>query len=128
LESPETRLKSIRSVDLQLHPCQACTHLSTVTHRTLELILRAADDPFTREVYGEKAGICLRHAIQAARVADDPAKLSFVLKTEETRLRILEWELQEHSRKENWSVRYEPAGVEASAWMRAAYQLCGAAV
>jgi hypothetical protein len=54
-----------------------------------------------------------------------PSALVELLSAQIARLRLLEWELEEASRKDNWSVRYEPKGPESDVWRRAAYQFCG---
>jgi len=64
----------------------------------------------------------------AAGVAENPAALSELFKAQIIRLRLLEWELEEASRRLNWSVRYESKGPEGSAWQRAGHQFCGSIV
>ena len=125
LESPRRKLDRFRAVALREHYCQACRHIQTTTHRTLDLILRVVEDSVGGQTYQQSWGLCLRHSVEAARLADNPKALSEIVTVQIGRLRILEWELHEFSRKHNWSVRYEPGGPESSAWQRAAYQLCG---
>lgn len=125
LESPRHRLQGLRTVAFREYSCQACSHIRETTRRTLDLILRVVEDPAGKQAYHQGWGLCLRHCITAASVAENPAALSELLKAQITHLRLLEWELEEASRKVNWSVRYEPKGTEQSAWRRAAYQFCG---
>jgi hypothetical protein len=54
-----------------------------------------------------------------------PAALIELLSAQIARLRVVEWELEEASRKMSWSVRYEPKGPESDTWRRAAQQFCG---
>ena len=125
LESPRDRLDGLRTVAFRSDLCQACLHIQTTTQRRLELILRLLEDPLGRKAYHGGSGLCLRHCIQAANLAEVPAGLDELLSAQIARLRVLEWELEESSRKNNWSVRYEPKGPESDVWRRAAYQFCG---
>ncbi len=125
LESPRDRLDGLRTVAFRSDLCQACLHIQTTTQRTLELILRLLEDPLGRKAYHAGWGLCLRHCIQAANLAEVPAALDELLSAQIAHLRVLEWELEESSRKNNWSLRYEPKGPESDVWRRAAYQFCG---
>jgi hypothetical protein len=125
LESPQHRLDDLRAIALRGEGCQACTHIETTAIRRLELILRALEDPVGRKAYHAGWGLCLRHCVEAASLAEVPTALAELLSAQIARLRVLEWELQESSRKYNWSVRYEPKGAESDVWRRAAYQFCG---
>jgi Family of unknown function (DUF6062) len=125
LESPRYRLDALRTIAFREGLCQACWHIQTTTRRRLELILRVLEEPNGREAYQAGWGLCLRHCIDAAKIAEVPSALGEVLSAQVARLRILAWELHEASRKDNWSVRYEPKGPEKDVWRRAAYQFCG---
>jgi hypothetical protein len=125
LESPQARLDAHRAIAFRADPCWACTHVHTTARQRLDLILRALEDPLGRKAYQSGWGLCLRHCIEAANLAEIPAALVELLSAQIARLRVVEWELGEASRKDNWSVRYEPKGPETSAWRRAAYQFCG---
>lgn len=125
IQSPQQKLDDIRVVAFGGENCQACTHIETTATRTLELILRVLEDPAGRKAYHEGWGLCLKHCVQAAGLADVPAALTELLSAQIGRLRVLEWDLHEASRKDNWSVRYEPKGTESQVWRRAAYQFCG---
>lgn len=125
MESPERKLDLLRVPQFRESPCQACFHIRETTRRTIDLILRVVEDPSGRLAYHQGWGLCLRHCITAAGLAEEPFVLSELLKAQVTRLRLLEWELEEASRKMNWSVRYEPGGPEEGAWRRAAYQFYG---
>lgn len=125
LESPEARLDALRVVAFRADECEACRHIRTVTRQRLGLILRALEDPLGRKAYHAAHGLCLRHCIEAANLAEVPAALAELLSAQIARLRLLEWELEEASRKVSWSVRYEAKGPESEAWRRAAHQFCG---
>jgi hypothetical protein len=125
LESPRSRLDDLRTVVFRTDLCQACAHVRTTTRQRLDLILRALEDPVGRKAYHAGSGLCLRHCVEAANRAEAPAALVELLSAQIARLRVLEWELEEASRKMSWSVRYEPKGPESDAWRRAAKQFCG---
>jgi hypothetical protein len=125
LEPPLHRLDDLRSVAFRADHCQACDHIQTTTRRRLDLILRVLEDPRGKKAYHAGWGLCLRHCIEAANLAEVPAALAELLSAQIARLRVLEWELEEASRKDNWTVRYEPKGAETDVWRRTAYQLCG---
>lgn len=125
LESPQDKLDGLRTIAFRSDLCQARLHIHTTTQRRLELILRLLEDPLGRKAYHAGWGLCLRHCIEAAKLAEVPSALAELLSAQIARLRVLEWELEEASRKNNWSVRYEPKGPESDVWRRAAYQFCG---
>jgi hypothetical protein len=83
------------------------------------------ENPYGRKAFHESAGICLRHCVEAANIAEVPAALDELLAAQIARLRVIEWELQEAARKSSWSVRYESKGPEQTAWRRAASQIYG---
>jgi hypothetical protein len=125
LESPQQRLDGLREIAFRDDICEACSHIRTTTRQRLDLILRALEDAAGRKAYRGATGLCLRHCVEAANLAEVPAALAEVLSAQIARLRMLEWELGEASRKIDWSVRYEAKGPEQDAWRRAAYQFCG---
>lgn len=125
LESPAKVLNRLREVHFRESPCQACSHVEVTARRTIDLVLRALEDPMGQEAYHRGAGLCFRHCLVAANLAEVPDVLAELLAFQIARLRLLEWELEEASRKMNWVIRYEPKGPEETAWRRAAYQLYG---
>ena len=125
LEPPQHRLDGLREIAFRADLCQPCVHVQTTTRQRLDLILRALEDPAGRKSYHAGAGLCLRHCVEAAKLAEAPGALAELLSAQVARLRMLEWELGEALRKMSWSVRYEPKGPENDAWRRAAQQFCG---
>lgn len=125
LEPPKHRLDSLCAIAFRADLCQACADVHTTGRQRLDLILRALEDPMGRKAYHAGSGLCLRHCVEAANLAEVPAALAELLSAQIARLRVLEWELEEASRKVSWSVRYEPKGPESDAWRRAARQFCG---
>jgi hypothetical protein len=97
--------------------CLACEAMVTATRRTLELLGamlsgRAGIDRFERS-----KGLCLRHVAAARRL--DASSAGTIAMVAYGRAALVTWELQEALRKSSWSVRYEPAGLERTAWQRA---------
>ena len=103
-----------------MRECPACRHLANVQHRTADLLARALDDPVTAGAYQEGAGVCLRHLRSLLAFCRSGETVGLVLRSMEVRLRVLEWELAELLRKQDWNVRFEPEGPEATAAYRAA--------
>jgi hypothetical protein len=125
MEPPQHRLDGLRAIAFRDDLCQACSHIQTTTRRVLDLILRVLEDSYGRKAYHESAGVCLRHCVAGANLAEVPEALDEVLAAQIARLRVIEWELEESARKTSWSVRYESKGPEDDAWRRAASQLYG---
>jgi hypothetical protein len=92
------------------------------------MILRIVEDPVGKQAYLEGSGLCFRHLVAATSLARNPDVLDTLLTAQIARLRLLEWELEEASRKASWMVRYEVKGPEDQAWCRAAYQFCGSSL
>ncbi len=104
---------------LRVRPCPACQAEATAAERILLLLLAALGDPSVRASYHRGPGLCPRHLSQAltlARVSEEPLVLA---QGARVRLAVLAWELEEYLRKQAWTVRYEGAGPEGDAWLRA---------
>jgi hypothetical protein len=85
------------------------------------LLTAFRDDPTARR-YQASHGLCARHLLDLladARAA--PARAVLL-----GRLDVLAWELAEADRKQAWALRYQPAGPETGAWLRAAAMVDGA--
>jgi hypothetical protein len=123
--SPASLLAELRQQSLRENPCPACRCVQTARDRTCDLLIRSLADPDTRSAYEQRSGICFRHLPRALEFADDEETSRFLLQTQRVRLSILAWELEECSRKRDWSVRYESKGPEHSAGFRAAVQYSG---
>ncbi len=104
---------------LQRH-CSACRAAEVVAARELELLLTLLDEPVMSSRYRNSHGLCLRHVLSLPESA--PPDLRAAART---RLAVLQWEVNEASRKRAWGQRHEPQGSEHSAWQRAAAQLDG---
>ncbi len=88
LEPPQEKLDSMRAIAFRGEACQACIHLETIAMRRLELILRVLEDPAGRKAYHAGWGLCLRHCVQAAGLAEVPSALSELLSAQIARLRF----------------------------------------
>jgi hypothetical protein len=71
-----------------------------------------------REAYERSPGLCLRH-LERAVEAWSPDAVAIATRVATGRVALLRWELAEAGRKSAWTARYEPAGLERSAWVRA---------
>lgn len=121
-----TRRNALRAAREILGPpaglsCAACHAASIVEQRELDLLLAASRDRRFERAVDDAHGPCVRHLLMA-RSRGDSAALERVL---QARLAILDWELEELSRKRSWGFRHEPAGAEGSAWLRAPALLDG---
>ena len=100
-------------------PCVACQAMLTATSRTIDLLGALLAGSAGVRFYEETAGLCLRHVARAlAQLEGHPAEREILRARARARAREVRWELEEWIRKSSWSVRYEPAGPEASAWRR----------
>lgn len=125
LEVGRTRkdaLERARRPLLWLRPCPACSAAGVVEERQTDLLLRACRDSEVGERYARSHGICVHHLLRVRGRQRAPALLGEVAAA---RLGVLAWELEEAGRKSSWSYRHEPAGPEASAWLRAPALLDG---
>lgn len=111
--------QALRNLAYRFPPCPTCRAARTAADRTMSLLLAALEEPGTERVYVRSHGVCVRHA--------GPRPSSLLRQTLCARLSLLEWELREVARKEDWNVRYELHGDEFSAWGRAMGQIDGRA-
>lgn len=119
-------LRAVRERYLRAGECPVCRYLDTVAERTFDLLVRALDDPGTFDAYEASSGVCFRHLPRLLRAAPTPEAAKRILRVQRLRLEVLQWELTEFDRKQNWAVRYEPLGPEASASSRAVNHYSGA--
>jgi hypothetical protein len=92
-----------------------------VEERTKALLAAGLEDPSMALAYEESRGVCHRHA---RGFAGRPAH-SVITTRLCAGLGVLAWELGEAGRKVAWPARHEPAGAEATAWLRVLAQLDG---
>lgn len=126
LESPERRLADLRQVALRTSDCPACRHLRTIAARTCDLLARSLADPATASRYQQSSGVCFRDLPLALSACRDAEQVKALARAARVRLEVLQWELEEAMRKEDWSVRYEAKSTEQAAWERAVGQVSGA--
>ena len=119
-------LREVRERYLRGGDCPACRYLDTVAERTVDLLVRGLGDPATLDAYEASSGVCFRHLPRLVRAATSPQAASHILRVQRVRLEVLQWELAEFDRKQNWAVRYEPLGPEGDACRRAANHYSGA--
>ncbi len=109
-------------------PCAACVAAATSRRRALALLAATLRSRPGRDAFERSDGLCLRHAVLAAGDPRFEAGLvGLVGAVAEGRVAAVRFELEEALRKSSWSVRYEPAGPEATAWRRAARLVLGEA-
>ncbi|MGQ9699777.1 MAG: hypothetical protein ACUVQS_01710 [Candidatus Bipolaricaulaceae bacterium] len=125
LVPPRWAVAAHRERELRTSPCPLCRHLAVVAERTCDLLVRGLGDPAVRAAYEGGSGLCMRHLPLALSLARRAAEAAVLVHTARVRLEMVEWELEEFLRKQNWLVRYELTGVEGGAWQRAVALLSG---
>jgi hypothetical protein len=94
--------------------CRACDVAQVAGARMSALLAAAVGERGVAGVYARAHGLCLRH-VEALPPA---ARAGAVVETLQARLATVGWELDEANRKRSWFSRWEPAGLEATAWRR----------
>jgi hypothetical protein len=128
LKPPKRILPELRDPVLRTRSCPVCVYLKTTAARSCDLLARGIADPDTLRVYQRSSGLCFRHLPEAPSFFRDPVELRALVRDQRTRLELLQWELQEFQRKQNWTLRYEPNGVEGTAWRRAVDKYTGSEI
>jgi hypothetical protein len=98
--------------------CVACRAMRDTRATVLGLLAAALSTTAGREAYERSPGLCLRHLERAVEVWS-PAAVAIATRVATGNVALLRWELAEAGRKSAWTARYEPAGLERSAWVRA---------
>jgi hypothetical protein len=106
---------------LRPHPCAVCRAAASVEARQQALIEAALGDPWFAAVDRVSHSVCVHHLLGMS----SEAREGQIGGTAMTRLRVLAWELEENRTKRSWDHRFEPAGPETTAWLRALGQLDG---
>jgi hypothetical protein len=103
------------------HQCPACRARTVAEARQRDLLAAALQLTSVRRLYEDSHGLCAHHCQQ--RQPEPMARLAHRVLA--ARLAVLEWEVQETSRKYAWACRDEPKGPEQDAWLRALVQIDG---
>ena len=103
----------------RLRPCPACRHLEQSRWRAADLLARTLHDPLVAAAYQAGDGVCFRHLRLLLSICREGAAAELVVRTMEVRLRVLEWELAEFLRRQDWNARFEPSDAEATSPFRA---------
>ena len=115
---PEAALGARRERVRPRGRCPACRAMADARESVLGLLDAMLQTSTGREHYERSDGICLRH-LEGARGTWSAGAFALARAVASGRVAMLRWELGEAGRKSSWSVRYEPAGPERSAWSRA---------
>ena len=113
--------QQIRATVRAVHECPVCRARDTAELRQLQLLDAALALPSVRSRYESSHGLCVHHAL---RLSDGPSA-PIVRRVVSGRLGVLAWEVAEIRRKYVWASRYELAGPEQDAWLRAFAQIDG---
>jgi hypothetical protein len=113
------RLAELRGPALQTRLCPVCHFQHEHVHRLADLLNDTLDDPGIKRCYEAASGLCFHHLPLLVERCMEPDHRKFILRTQQTRLAVLHWELEEYWRKDNWAHRWEAKGDEQTAWWRA---------
>lgn len=102
------------------HRCPACRVRDVAEARQGELLLAGLALTPVRRAYEDGHGLCAYHVLRMPSTAP-----RVVGQVAEARLAVLEWEVQEISRRYAWDCRHEPPGPEQNAWLRGLVQIDG---
>jgi predicted hydrocarbon binding protein len=105
--------------------CPLCNLLNTVRDRTLLLLVRLLEQHHQRARFEAGYGLCLKHFARAFGFEVDSSVMDFLCQVQAAKLGVLEWELEEYSRKSAWQARPEAKGAEYSAHLRALRRFSG---
>ncbi len=105
--------------------CPVCHRLSVAVDRALALLHTLLLDPHHRAAVEASYGLCLRHFARAVTTAPSEEARDVLIRVEEARLALLQWELEESGRKLAWQYRPETKGREDTAWLRALVRFSG---
>jgi hypothetical protein len=119
------RLARLREALMRTHLCPACRFQREHADRLVDLLDSMLGDSGLARHYEAADGICFRHLPLAISRCRQPVNVSFLLRTQYTRLAVIHWELEEYWRKRDWTHRWEPRGYEQTAWCRAINQYTG---
>ncbi|HWK28978.1 MAG TPA: hypothetical protein VNS09_20620 [Solirubrobacter sp.] len=110
-------MEQLRRATPRAPVCPACRARDEAEARHLDLALRLLAGPAGARRYEDAHGLCLRHAEMAA----EPAVTTLL----RAHLRVLDWEIAETRRKDEWAARHERRGAERTAPLRLAALLDG---
>ena len=105
--------------------CPVCNLLNTLRDRTLLLLVRLLEQNHQRARFEAGYGLCLKHFSRAFAFELDSSVGEFLCQVQAAKLGVLEWELEEYSRKSAWQARPEPKGAEFHAYLRALRRFSG---
>lgn len=105
--------------------CPVCHRLSVAADRAIALLHTLLLDPRHRDAVDAGYGLCLKHFARAVATAPSEAARGGLIRVQEARLALLQWELEESGRKLAWQYRPETKGREDTAWLRALVRFSG---
>jgi hypothetical protein len=121
----ERSLREVRHSISRPLPCPVCRRLSVARNRALLLLFALLESPQNQARFAKGKGLCLKHFSRALTLKP-PVWIQAILTENQTaRLALLQWELEESTRKEAWTFRPETAGTERTAWARAVRHFSG---
>jgi hypothetical protein len=118
-------LREIRHSISRPVPCPVCHRLSVAGDRALLLLFALLESPQNQARFAKGNGLCLKHFSRALTLKPPVWIQAILTESQIARLALLQWELEESTRKEAWLFRPETAGTERTAWARAVRHFSG---
>lgn len=106
-------------------PCPACQHRDETTQHILSVLIQALKTEEMIEAMGGSEGLCLPHLRLALEHASDPEVAEKLLSIQQAKLEMLESELAEFIRKNDYRFKSEGFGKEGDAWLRTVGLIAG---
>ncbi len=112
------RLKAAAQAMTGSTPCPACELRNTTTDLATNAFARALKDVKIAEPYKYSDGFCVPHLRLAFQRIKDPEVLELLLADSRVRLDVLDKQLAEYIRKNDYRFNQEGFGEERDAWKR----------
>ena len=119
------RVQALRKALTPQAPCPACVMRDTSAGLALNAFLRGLKTDQIAVPYRTAHGFCLIHLQQALAQVDDVQVFELILETSRAQLALLDAELAEYIRKNDYRFNKEPWGAEEDAWRRVIARVAG---
>jgi len=119
------RVQSLRKALTPEAGCPACSVRDSSAHMALGAFVRGLQNEQIAAPYPGAHGFCLVHLNQALPLVTDSAVFELLLETTRKQLSVIDAELAEYIRKNDYRFNHEPWGSEEDAWRRVIARTAG---
>jgi hypothetical protein len=112
------RVKAARQALTPQGVCPACKQQDIYAHLSLAVLVKALQGESQADVLAKSDGLCLSHLDQAFSMAHDVTVYNALVNASRKRYEILQGELAEFIRKNDYRFRGESFGSEGDSWRR----------